>query len=279
MSWREITDGYGFSKANTYLVVNIPASGNAFVFRVIERRNQGYPTLDYGPLPINSGQSVSQYAGGTTTTPAAGVLPAESFTSSGFSFTQNSPPSGTTSVFTANASGTVFDTSDIFHIPAEMDRNTLFDVTQDLMPKWLRVAVNIPTNQIQQAFQIGSINGGVGTVFGWRRGWFNVIHFPGLIYGYNWGNDTNIPTYTNVRLRYAEYMIETVKNPELVFGILTKTSPIPVNWKTLPVAQYPATLAQQLKIAYGYEGFPLMGADQRVAAVAAYTQLIAGALV
>jgi len=279
LSYREITDAFGFSKANTYLVVNIPASGNAFCFRVIERRNQGYPTIDYGPLPINSGQALSTYAGASTTAPAAGALAAESFTNSGLSFTQSNPPNSTSSAFTSFASGTVFDTSDIFHIPAELDKDTLFDVTQDITPKWLRVAVNIPTNQNQQAFQIGSISGGVGTSFGWRRGWFNVIHFPGLIYGYNWGNDTNIPCNTNVRLRYAEYKIEIVKNPELVFGILSKSSPVPVNWKTLPVAQYPATLAQQLKIAYGFEGFPLYGSDQRAKAIPAYTSLIAGALV
>jgi hypothetical protein len=273
MTYSSVTDAYGLSRANTFFVLNIPASGNAFVFRVKQRANPGYPTIDYGQIPITSGQTLSLFSGGTASAPAAGAFAAESYlqTSIQFPYTTTNFP---------NASGTLYDTNDIWHISGDENPNTLFDVIQEVVPAWLRVNVNIPTGQTQQAFQIGRLAPTtVGSSFGFRRGTFRVQHIPGLVYGYNYGNDTSIPTFTNVRFHYAEYTVEIPRDPNLIFGILSKSSSVPVNWQTLPVTQYTTSLKQALLTAYGFEGFPLFQVNQAQAAVQLYSSLLGKAAI
>ena len=267
-----LTDEYGLSRNNTLIVLNIPSENKAFVFRIKERVNAKQEKFFYGPLPIAANQTFATYSGGSSTAPAAGVFPALSYTplSSAMQF-----PAPTVSGTTLNT----YDPSDIWYTPYDY-RDTLFEVKQIVTPKFMRIAVSVPTGQNQSLFQKGKVPGGVSLFpasFGFQRGVYSVFQIPYIHYGWLYGNDTNLSTYTSVTFIYGEYKIEIPKNPSLIFDAINNL--VPARHTSLPIQVYSSNLTDAFVKTYGIEGFDIFSLDQRAQATAQYASLLQEALV
>ena len=76
-----VTDKNGLVNDNELLVVYMPNSNKAMVYRVITRQNRGFERIDYGGLPTTAGQVLNTYDGSTNAVGYAGELPARAYTS------------------------------------------------------------------------------------------------------------------------------------------------------------------------------------------------------
>jgi len=249
-----IVDSYGLVLEGEYLTVFIPATSRAFVFRVKSRVNRGYEVIDYGPLPLPAGASLPTFDGGSVTVPSDGVIPARAYTE-GLSF----PLDG------------AFDRNDMWYTPEDY-RDRLFHVIQYVTPAFLRVDAQIPTAVTQGRFQRDKVVTGVDKLFGFARGFYEIVHLPKVHYGYRYGNETNVDLYTFVKFVYAEYVVETPRNSSLIFDVLTRR--LPSKWVTLPVNIMDTTVERAMIDAYGITGFPLRRLDERDRALREYDALL-----
>lgn len=242
-----------FARENEFLVVYLPPISRALVFRIVGVYNNGYQKIEYGPIPISAGTTLPTYEGGATTVPEDGVMPARSYTRDAVRF----PMEG------------AYDESDMWRFPEDWNER-LFHILQVVKPGFLRIEAQIPPGAIQPKFQRDKVLGGVEKDFGFTRGKFEIVQLPGVSVGYRYGNDTNLDVYTYVRFYYAEYMVEIVKDAEMVYNILMKR--VPSRWYTYPVTYLHPRIIESLKKAYGFEGFPLL--YRREEAVKRYEELI-----
>jgi len=245
---------------NEFLVLYIPATEKALVFRVKSVINRGFEWLDYGPLPLDSGETLPTYDGASATVPADGVLPGRAYTNTGKSF---------------ELSG-AYDETDMWYVPEDY-RERVFHVIEYVTPGWIRCDVQIPKEVSQGRFQRDKVITGVEKDFGFSRGVLEVVHIPRIHYGYRWGNDTNMNVYTFVKFQYGEYVVETPKSPELIFDLLTKK--VRCRWITMPITIYDATIRTALLETYGFEGFPVYGVHQRREALSEYSRLVGEVMV
>jgi len=238
-----ITDELGLCLDNTLLTVYFPPIQRALVFRVLGRANKGYEKYDYGPLPLSSGDSLPKLSpeGGTATVPANGVIPGRSYTPTGLSFSLTG----------------AYDESDMWHYPKD-ESDRLYHVHMYVTPSILRCDLQVPKRYTQPTFQKNRIVGGVDRDFGYRRGYLEVIHLPDLVYGYRFANDMNTNFYTKVTFVYAEYLVELVKDPELVYEALAGLKP--TYWYTMPVSGVDESVIRAIREAYGIAdgGYPIV---------------------
>ena len=263
----EPVDQYGLGITNSYLVTVLPPIQSALVFRIKAIANDGYKLFDYGQIPTLTTDSETAFT-------TIGGVP---------SFTASPPANGTIqqTCYTQNLTfplTNAYDNTDMWYYPEDY-RDRLFEVITNFTPAYLRVAVNIPTNVTQQGFQKNRVAGGIGQVFGYKRGRFQVVHLPRLHYGYEFGNDCNIAPYTRIKFQYAEYIVEIPKNPQTIFQILNKDPRFPARWTNLPIVSYDPLVKDSLIRSYGFEGFPIFPLDQQSAAINAYSDLLQEALV
>jgi hypothetical protein len=235
-------------KPNSYLVLYVPPSNRAFVFRV--KSVQPFPQFCYGPLPIKSGETLTSYDGGTVTAPADGVIPARSYTGP-----KTFPLAG------------AFDETDMWYYPPE-EADRLYHVIQLLTPGFLRVDVQIPTGVVQTRFQRGRVITGLDRDFGFTRGCLETFHVPKVHYGFRYGNDTNLALRTSVEFLYAEYVIETPRDEELIWNILQRK--VPSYWYDFPMVSRDVTFESATLEAYGIEGFYVYGLHEKEKALADY---------
>jgi hypothetical protein len=254
----KVTDELGLVLENEHIAAFVPSTSKAFVFRVRSRANRGFERLHYGPLPIRSGTALSVYGGGTVTVPADGVMPGNSYVplENGLSFPTDLD---------------VFDKTDMWYVPVEW-RERLFHVILSVAPSWLRCQVDIPKGVAQPRFQRGKVSVGVEKGFGFSRGRLEVLHFPGLHYGYRFGNDSNLNVHTSATFTYGEYVVEIPKDANLIFDVLTRK--VPSYWLTMPIFVYDDSIRRAFLEAYGIEGFPLYPINKRAEAVAEYEKLL-----
>ncbi|MEM2946300.1 MAG: hypothetical protein QXI87_08145 [Thermoproteota archaeon] len=251
----KVTDSYGLVQENSFLTCFMLVQSRALVFRVKSRVNRDSPIFNYGLLPLTSGESLPTYEGGSVSVPADGVMPARAYLSTGKSF----PLAG------------AYDETDMWYTTEDY-RDRLFHVIQKLTPTFLRVDVQIPKGVTQGRFQKDKVVTGINTDFGFSRGIYETVHLPRIHYGYRWANDTNIQLLTNVQFIYGEYIIETPKDADLIFNILTRK--VPSNWVSLPINVWDPTIEAALLTTYGFTGFPLYGIHQREEALRVYRELL-----
>lgn len=262
MAYPKVTDRYGLVEDNRYMVVFIPASEKALPFRILARQNRGGEILDYGSIPITSGETWGSYDGGTTTAPADDVIPNRGFTNTAKSFT---PPTNMSNVY---------DSSDMWYVPYDY-RERLFHIKMDLTPKTLRCGMQIPKGANQQRFQKDRVILGVDKEAGFERGGLEYVQFPEIHYGFTFGNETNLDFYNKVRFTYGEYKVGIPADPDVVYNLLDGR--IQSHWVTMPVATYDATLRVALEKCYGFDGFDMYSPEERAEAVANYSAVIARA--
>jgi hypothetical protein len=256
-----VVDELGLVLENEHLTVYIPATSNAFVFRVKSRYNRGFEKYHYGPIPLPKNTTLPSYLGGAIAVPADGVMPATAYIPTGYGLT-----------FPTTMD--VFDKTDMWYIPAEW-RERLFHVIAEFTPRFLRVDLEIPRGVSQRRFQRDKVTVGVEKLFGFSRGRIETVHFPNIHYGYRFGNDTNLNVYTGVDFTYGEYIVEIPKDSELIFNILTRR--IPSHWVTMPITIYDDTIKRAFLDTYGIEGFPLYPFNRKSEAMAEYERILRGA--
>jgi len=252
-----VVDSLGLVVENSFLVTYFPAVNKALVFRVKSRANRGFEVVNYGPLPLTAGSTVAVYGGGSKSVPADGVLPAMSYVSEGLSFP--SPYTG------------VVEDTDMWYLTQDY-RERLFHVIQYVTPSWIRIDCQIPKGVVQPRFQRDKVMLGVDRDWGFSRGRYEVVHFPEIHYGYRYGNDTNIDVYTTVRFVYGEYVVETPRDPELIFSILAKKTP--AYWLTMPIYFWDPSIRDGLLKTYGIEGFTVYGVHEKEKAIIEYETLL-----
>jgi hypothetical protein len=241
---------------NSILVVYIPATNRAFVWRIRNVLNKNFPKIDYGPLPIPANFPFSSYVGGVIPAPADGVMPMYSYVPLEYSL--SFPLSG------------VYDSSDMWYLPEDYN-DRVFHVITKVTPAWLRCGITIPKGNIQGKFQKDKVDTGIDKLFGFSRGMIETIHIPGVHYGYRFGNDSNLNVYTGCRFEYGEYVIETPRDAEFIFNILSRKIK-PDKWISLPIITY--TIRDALMKNYGIEGFTVYGIYERDKAIREYTELL-----
>lgn len=256
-----VVDELGLVRENEYLVLYIPATTKALVFRVVSRYNKGFEVVDYGPLPLKAGTILPTLDGGTTSVPEDGVLPARSYT----------PPGG----IAFPCSG-AYDSSDMWYVPEDY-RDRAFHVVQRVAPAFLRIGIEVPGGVAQARFQKDRVVLGVEKDFGFTRGSVEVVHLPKVRYGYRYANDTNLDVYTYVRFTYGEYVVEVPRDAEAVFNVLHKK--VPAHWVTIPVTVYDKSVEGALNDVYGFDGFKLYPYYEREKALSEYRELIVRARV
>ena len=250
-------------KENQILVVYIPATNRAFVWRVVSLNNRDLITIDYGPLPITANYPLSSYVAGSILAPASGVMPGLSYIPVGSELTF--PLSG------------AYDETDMWYLPEDY-RERVFHVIAEVTPRWLRCEVTVPKGVTQGRFQRDKVTTGIEKTFGYKRGSIEVVHIPRLRYGYRFGNDSNLNVYTGVRFKYGEYVIETPKDAEFIFNVLTRRIKAD-RWISLPVQVYDDSVKRALMKDYGIEGFPLYGVYDKAKAISEYNSLLREVLV
>jgi len=241
---------------NEILVAYIPITNRALVFRVKSLQNKDATRIDYGPLPLNEGDSLPTYTGGTATVPEDGVFPANAYT----------PMDGALTFPLEGA----FDKNDMWYLPKDYN-DRIFHVIGYYTPSWLRARVEIPIRTIQGRFQKDKVMTGVQYDFGFARGFTETIHLPNIRYGYLFGNDTNMTVYTRVTFEYGEYLIEIPRDAEFIFNVLQ--GKVKAYWVTLPiVGSYDESVKKALNDVYGFEGFKLYGIYDKEKAVKEYSE-------
>jgi len=243
---------------NRYLVAYIPATSKAFVWRVISVVNRNSQHIDYGPLPIPAKYPFNSYIGGVVPAPADGVIP-------GFTYT----PVGASLSFPLEGA---YEETDMWYLPAKDYKERVFHVITHVTPAWIRTEIQIPKSVVQGRFQKDKVITGIEKLFGFNRGMIEVIHIPGIRYGYRFGNDSSLNVYTGCCFDYGEYIIETPKNAEFIFNILT--GKVPSKWISLPIISYDTSVRDAIIDNYGFEGFPLHGLEKREEAIKEYEDLL-----
>ena len=250
-----VVDEFGLVLENQHIATYIPVLRSALVFRVIERTNKDAEIFDYGPLPLTEGESLTSYDGVTAVVAEDGVIPSRAYTLYGRQFPLED----------------AYKETDMWWIPEDY-RERVFHVHLYTTPAILRLDVQIPTNVTQGRFQRNQLDIGIHRDFGFARGHIEIVHFPEIIYGYRFGNDTNANFYTHARFVYGEYVVEIPKDPELIFNILTRK--YPAHWVTMPIRTEEAKVREALLKVYGIEGFPLYGIHQKDRAIEEYKSLL-----
>ena len=243
------------SDVNGFIRAYVPATRKALVFRVKNIRNISQD-MHYGALPITSGMTVSQYAGGSTTAPAAGVIPAGSYTTSGIAF---------------STTDSVFEKTDMWYL-SENYRNILFDVVLRTTPSFLRLGLELPVGSNQYRFQQDKVTLGVGKSFGWTRGEIETLMIPEIHQGFVFGNDSNIPVYTGAHFLYSEMEVEVPKDPTTVLKVLR--GDVPFKSITLPISTSDASVDVALNKVYGYTGFDMDMTQDTATAIASITNTL-----
>jgi len=247
-----VIDEFGLVKPNKLLVVIVPVSEVALVFRVKYRK---VFRLEYPGLPIKKGETLALYGGGEIIVPADGVMPAMSFTFRSRTF----PYPG------------AFDETDMFYIPKEWS-DTIFHVHHHIKPAWIRVEIQIPPDNLQIAFQRDKISGGVDMPFGFKRGHIEVVHLPDVKIGFRFGNDTSVTVLTGDLMIIGEYNVELVLDPEVVFDAIVGKAPAYVyTYPTYKTGEY---VLSKIKEVYGFEGFPIYPEYKKSEAINKYKEII-----
>lgn len=230
-----------FLDKDQYLSVVIPAQSKALIFRIEKRANVGYNKIEYGDLPITAGDALTTYANASTTAPANGVLPANSYTHSGISF----PYAGG------------YDATDMFYTPDTYHKR-LFHVNMKVFPNIIRTGFELPKGLKQYRYQKGNVVVGVDKQFGFSRGGQEIVFLPELNYGMLFGNDLNINVRAKVTFDFAEYVVSIVTDPEVVYNILSgNIGDNKLRTVTLPIVVYDGSINDALMRTYGFDGFDI----------------------
>jgi hypothetical protein len=251
-----VTDKQGLVNDNELLVVYMPNSNKAMVYRVIARQNRGFERIDYGALPTTSGQILNTYDGSTNTVGYSGELSARAYTP-GLKF----------------AMSNVWDATDMWFVPYTWN-DRVFHVKTQVYPGFTRMGLQIPQGVNQSRFQKERVVGGVDQTigFGYNFGEIETVHLPEIHYGYTFGNDTNIDCRSGVRFIYGEYYVKIPNSPSLIFDVLSRN--YPAHWVGLPMSTVDSTVTQGLIKTWGFDGFTVYPNTFRTQALAEYGNIL-----
>ena len=232
-----VLDEKGFVQDGEHLVLYFPAWKGIVPIRVIHRVNKEYERYNYGPAPI-------QFSGFP-----AGVMPPAVIDP-----TSDVPvvPSVTTPFTFPNPLLPPEISTDMWYFT---ESEMLFHVKAYIKPYLLRGRLQVPTGTTHVTFHAGRVTATSPYEFGYFRGVKEMIFIPNIHVGWILENKTNMAFLTSVVFEYAEYKIELVKEPEVVFELMTKKlpaywfvwggeekfrdDPFRVAWKYYPIKRFP----------------------------------------
>ena len=250
-----ITDNLGLVLENQLINLYIPAFRSCLVFRVRARRNRGFEEIPYGSIPVAKDEVVYTLDGGTVAVPEDGVLPARSYTPS--SKTLPSIVEG------------VFDSKDMFYLSPDY-RNILLHCKYYITPAWIRVLTEVPAGVLHNRFQRDRVILDISKDWGWKRGFIETFHVPGVHIGFKFCNDLNANVYTFIKIVYGEYEVEIPKDPELIYGVIVGKIPAySFTWQYITSEEI---VRSTLLRVYGITGFPVIFEKDK--AVKKYEELI-----
>ncbi len=261
-------DEYGLVRQGQYLVVYIPATETALVFRAVARWNDGFERFDYGPIPITPTSQTGSYTSGAGSVPSTGIIGAYTYTINGLEF----PYQSTSAYVLQNQPD---DPNDLWFLKRDYN-DRLYQILAYFTPSWLRTSIQIPLGTNQTQFDKNAVQTGITSSLGYKRGFMETVQLPYLHYGWLFGNDTNLPVYTMARFIYGEYKVEIPTQAETIFNVITGATP--AHWVTLPITSFTGLLERAFNEVYGHEfkGFKVYPAGQRQTALADYAAVLAG---
>ena len=251
-----VTDKYGLVRDNELLVVYLPQSNKAMVYRVISRENKMFETMDYGHIPTTAADVLNTYDGSTATVGLSGEMPPRSYTA-GKKF----------------ALSNCWDDTDMWFVPYTWN-DRVYHVKTQITPGSMRVGLQIPLGVNQSRFQKERVVGGADTSlgFGYNFGQMETVHLPEIHYGYTFGNDTNLTLKTGVKFIYGEYIVKIPNSAPLIFDVLSRA--YPAHWVGLPISTADASITQGLKKTWGFDGFTVYPNINRAEAIIEYTAIL-----
>lgn len=254
-----VIDKNGLVKDNELLVVYMPQSNKAMVYRVISRQNKSFERIDYGAIPTTTGDVLNTYDGGTQSVGRNGELPSRCYTT-GTKFGQSG----------------CWEEGDMWFVPYTWN-DRIYHVKMQVTPGFVRVGLQIPKGVNQSRFQKERLVGGVDTDkgFGYNFGELETVHLPEIHYGYTFGNDTNLTIRTGVRFIYGEYVVKIPNSATLIADVLSRN--YPAHWVGLPISTVDATITQGLKKTWGFEGFTVYPNQYREQALKEYGAILGSA--
>ncbi len=190
----QLLDRYGLVRDGGVLMIYVPAYEALIPLVVRMRYNVGYEKFVYGPLPI----SFSGYEDG--------VLPAFQETDS-ITFPYNELPEATR--------------DDMFYYT---ESGRLMHVHFKFYPMFMRVLTEVPQGQKDYSLY-GKVTQDLKRPFGWFRYKKEMVFLPKIHIGWRFRNPTNMDVRTYMEFTYAEYRVEPVTNPDVLYELLTGKKP------------------------------------------------------
>ena len=189
----ESVDRHGLVRPGYPLLLYLPAYEAYVPLLVKSRRNLGYETYEYGPLP-----DCGAISGGVI---AAGGL------ATGCTF--------------SNPELQGEQARDMFYYT---DSDTAMHVHFYIRPLMLRILNEVPLGSRTYSLY-GIVTQDPARDFGWYRHYREMLFPPKMHVGWTFYNPTNLNLYTNARFIYGEYEVEPLLDVEAVTRVLARRAP------------------------------------------------------
>jgi hypothetical protein len=248
-----ILDEKGFVREGEHIIIPIPAYNAVLPFRVRSIANKGTEFFNYGPVPY----TFSGYP--------EGVITARS-TTPGFKWKDR------TGRLVAEQAADMF----YFTVP-----NKLIHAYIDIRPHLFRIYREIPTGTKQtrylDAVTFTTEVDETASIFGYTVGVVEHIFLPNFHVDWFVHNATNMDLRTSVMIKYAEYEVELVKDPALIFSMLMRQ--VPAYWWTLPAVTRFNEMDRLLSEIYKITPIPHYRQGEKEKALREIPDLIKGATI
>ena len=201
-----ILDDMGFVKENEYIVVSFPMFRGILAYRVMARVNKGFEKINYGALPI---PTAVPWAART------GLVPANS---------NSGPFPWPWAVLPAERQTDMwwFDNNDKLV-------SSRWKISPYMLRNFLFLAVG--TQEIVY-LGIATADATMPSDFGYWRGTLELPILPYMHMQMSCFNMTNMDLLADVSFEYAEYAIELIRDPQLLWELMTRRKR--AHWQTYP---------------------------------------------
>ena len=190
---KEVLDEKGFVRPGYPILIYLPAWDAYIPLLVKTRANLGYEDFEYGPLPDCGDIS-------------NGVIPAGGKAANcTFSYSQLPPETA----------------QDMFYY---IYNDRLMHVYVEIRPVMLRILLEIPQGSKPYSLY-GLVAQDLTRDFGWFRCCKEMVFPPKIHVGWDFYNPTNLDLKTWARFHYAEYIIEPIKDADVITKILVGKIP------------------------------------------------------
>jgi len=200
--------GFPILEPGDFVKIYVPCHDTYLVFQVVKVLNRGFEVLNYGLIPLSSGDTVNDVVSGTKTVPANGVLPARSWVSIMLKPLTWMKPHIDSEV-------------DLLFVESEK-KNVLMHCYVVTTPGFIKMLVEIPRGYQRVPFRdftqpYSVLDSDIKPALGFVE----TISIPGVHQNVMFMNWTNIDLYVYITLIYGYYNIIVPSNPEVIYNVLS----------------------------------------------------------